>query len=132
MSLWQRLFGRAADQLAPGRGWTTDVVGESSYQKHLAKLKGDYEHDLKVTAVLVPEPSNPHDPNAVRIDIAGKPVGYLPRELACECTLKTPAQCSAKIVGGFLFDNEEAREEGRDRAHYGVKLNLAWPPRLKV
>jgi hypothetical protein len=127
MGLLQKLFGRAPDLLAAGRGWTVNVVGESQFQHRLAKLKGGNEHDVKVTAVLMPEPTNTHDPRAVRVEIAGKPVGYLPRELACECTLKAPAQCSAKIVGGFLLDDDE-----RVRAHYGVKLNLAWPPRLKV
>jgi hypothetical protein len=32
-------------------------------------------------------------------------------------------RCSAKIVGGFELDAS---------AYFGVKLNLAWPPRLKT
>lgn len=34
------------------------------------------EHGLILT--LVREPKNPHDPNAVRIDLDGKKVGYIP------------------------------------------------------
>jgi hypothetical protein len=34
-------------------------------------------------------------------------------------------RCSAKIVGGFELDDGSS-------AYFGVKLNLAWPPRLKT
>src|SRR5262245_47496349 len=35
-----------------------------------------------VVAVLLPEPDNPHDPNAIAVLIEGRHVGYLPREIA--------------------------------------------------
>jgi hypothetical protein len=31
------------------------------------------------TATLVPEPHNPHDSNAVRVDVAGEHIGYVPK-----------------------------------------------------
>lgn len=116
----KRLIGLKPVDLAPGRDWSIDVVGESKFQDNLRALKGSYEHDLKVTAILVREPSNTNDANAVRVEIGGKQVGYLTREMAAQYKLKEAGRCSAKIVGGFLLDNG-------DIAHFGVKLNLSWP-----
>jgi HIRAN domain-containing protein len=36
----------------------------------------------EVTAQLLTEPANPHDPNAVSVQVEGQTVGYLPREIA--------------------------------------------------
>ena len=33
------------------------------------------------TAMLVPEPDNPHDPQAVSVRLDGHVIGYLPREI---------------------------------------------------
>lgn len=130
MGILQTLFGghkAAPVVLKPGRGWIVEVVGESRYQDSLTrsyKRHGGDGHDLKVTAAIVPEDANPHDPNAVRVEIDGRTVGYLPRELAPDYrgTIgKQPGSCSAKIVGGFV------RDDGT-QASYGVKLNVKWPP----
>ena len=131
MGFLKRLFGfKQASRLAPGRGWTVPVVGEASYQSVLQTLyrkKGGTEHDTKVEAVLVPENDNAYDHNAVRIEIESCRVGYLPRELALEyrdALGDNGGECSAKIVGGFKMEDGSS-------AYFGVKLNLAWPPRLK-
>lgn len=130
MGLWKWLFGRSRPaEFARGRGWTIPVVGESHYQSEIGgqyRANGGTEHDLKVTAVLMPEPSNPHDANAVAVLVGGQTVGYLPRDLAAEYGSSVgpvTGWCSAKIIGGFVF------EDGT-RASYGVKLNLSWPPRF--
>jgi hypothetical protein len=64
-----------------------DVVGESHYLKHLQRLlptspKSREFSDLDTTALLLPEPANRHDPNAVCVQVGGSTAGYLPRELA--------------------------------------------------
>jgi hypothetical protein len=120
----KRLFGAAPIDLAPGRGWVVDVAGEAQFQPALKRLKGKSEHDLRVLADLLPEPENHNDPNAVRVEIRGCVVGYLPRERAAEYTLKAAGRCSAKIVGGFELDDGTV-------AHLGVKLNLSWPPKVR-
>jgi HIRAN domain-containing protein len=59
------------------------VVGTSHYQDALLELsgrKGDEEIRLQKIAVFVPEPDNPHDPNAVAVEIEGRLVGYLSRD----------------------------------------------------
>lgn len=40
----------------------------------------EYKYDFHVSsATLTPEPENPHDPNAIRVDFDGITVGYIPR-----------------------------------------------------
>jgi hypothetical protein len=131
MGFLRRLFGvEQASSLAPGRGWIVPVVGESHHQDALEMIyrkNGGSGHDIKVSAALVPEDDNAFDPNAVRIEIESRGVGYLPREMALQYRAalgESSGQCSAKIVGGF------ERDDGSS-AYFGVKLNLAWPPRMK-
>jgi hypothetical protein len=65
-------------------GAPVDVVGESYHQEELQRLcgrPGGQGLPRRVfTAQLVREPDNPHDPDAVRVDIGGLPVGHLPRQ----------------------------------------------------
>jgi len=67
-------------------GRLVNVAGESHYQKALREIVGPIgagrEVALDTEAVLVPEASNPHDSNAVMVQIDGKLVGYLPRDEA--------------------------------------------------
>lgn len=65
------------------------IVGESHYQPALRRLANgasagnDPSQHLPVVAMLVPEPENPHDSNAVRVDVVTETdtatVGYLTR-----------------------------------------------------
>jgi hypothetical protein len=59
------------------------VVGTSHYQDALLELsgrQGDEEIRLEKIAVFIPEPDNPHDPNAIAVQIDGRLVGYLSRD----------------------------------------------------
>lgn len=106
-----------------------EVHGEAQYQdtlKHASRGGDSYDTpDGFVVAVrLVPEPTNPYDSNAVRVDIESAeqnwPVGYLTREDAPAyhqvLTQKIPAgyvaTCPGRIWGG-----------GERR--YGIWLDLA-------
>ena len=132
MGMWAKLFG------LPGQSTTlrghmvrgdefVAVVGESRYQHALRSICGrdngqEVRHDC--LAVLVPEPTNEYDPNAVYIEIAGKMVGYLSRDDAVE--YKAAVQrfqvdgkaimCEARIAGRAKGD--------RDTANVGVWLFL--------
>ena len=83
-----------------------NVAGESHYQDALHEITQD-EQRLETTAALIPEPTNPHDPNAVKVEIDGKLVGYLPRQAAIDYgpLVKEPAErgrtavCEAMIAG---------------------------------
>lgn len=62
-----------------------NVAGESHYQGDLRALTATDGREAvhqEFEAVLAPEPDNRFDPNAVKVLIAGRHVGYLPREEA--------------------------------------------------
>lgn len=62
-----------------------DVVGESYHEAEIRRVLGPVtEHGTEKVcqARLVPEPNNPHDPNAVAVMIGSDLVGYLARDLA--------------------------------------------------
>jgi hypothetical protein len=94
MGFFDRMLGRTAlivatsspAGIAPtvlGGNETLEVVGESHYQDHLWQLAGGLQAErirCAVQAVLVPEPDNPHDSNAVCVLIDDGVVGYLSRE----------------------------------------------------
>jgi len=59
------------------------VVGVSHYQPALLAAAGAAPGDevrVEREVELVPEPGNPHDPNAVAVKVGGEPVGYLARD----------------------------------------------------
>lgn len=90
--LLSRLLGRqTATDSPPSRGIvaklydghdTLEVVGESFYQDALWEIVGGLRAEpvrFDTHAVLVPEPKNPYDQNAIRVQINGALVGYLSR-----------------------------------------------------
>jgi hypothetical protein len=107
------------------------IVGESHYQPALRRLANeievgsDFNQHLPVVAILVPEPENPHDRNAVRVDVAtdagAATAGYLsrydaPAYQAALFALRNEGYvgtCPGRITGGGL---------GRS---YGMYLHLA-------
>ena len=58
------------------------VVGVSHYQDALTEIAGRPEKRVRhpVTATLEPEPTNPHDANAIKVVVEGRLVGYLSRD----------------------------------------------------
>lgn len=63
------------------------VAGEVYRQDALRRLVGDLKagaRGKRFDALLIPEPENPHDPAAVRVEIAGEVVGYVARREAAE------------------------------------------------
>lgn len=94
-----------------------NVAGESHYQDALRRIAGE-EQRLEVDAALIPEPNNPHDPNAIRVEIHDEKVGYLPRDVAPAYgpLVKEPAERGRTAVC-------EAMVRGRDGI-YGVFLKL--------
>jgi hypothetical protein len=61
----------------------THVAGESHYQSALETICGCRQEYGRATwtddVQLIPENDNPYDPNAVRVAIEGRTVGYLSR-----------------------------------------------------
>ena len=116
---------RGQDETSDGgvHEFNADVVGESKYQSNLLKLAGRKTPEgveKFATAALVFENENPYDREAVRVDIQGLTVGYLPKESARTWRKKAPGDCHAcpaVIRGGW-------DRGGGDTGHFGVRLSL--------
>lgn len=91
-----------------GGRFLMEVRGESHYQDALRKAAGKQtgQGPVLTRARLVLEDNNRHDRNAVRVEIGGRRVGYIPAEhapgfraVAREMGWKD-VECPAKIYGG--------------------------------
>jgi hypothetical protein len=85
----------------PNRAFDVIVVGVSNYQEALGKIchnKHDEGLEMLVRANLMPEEGNPHDSNAVRIDVEGERVGYLSRENALRWRGKMISKGISEVV----------------------------------
>lgn len=124
-----------------GGGIDLEVVGESQYQEELWRAAGTTGPSrervrVEIQAVLVAEPQNSYDPNAVAIQIGGDTVGYLSRFdaehyrsglLALKDLHGGPIALHGVIVGGGL------REDGYGRLgvflrHSPADFGLRPPP----
>jgi len=100
------------------------VVGTSYRQSELATVAKRFDSSApqhRLVAVLRCEPNNPHDPNAVSVDIDGVSIGYLPKEFAevvAPILASDTFWCDAMLTGGH--------QTHRGRAYYGLMLAVAW------
>jgi hypothetical protein len=108
---------------------TTKVAGVTyeGRQAHIARMKMD------TPIRIVPEPTNPYDPNALAVYAAIAPgeilqVGYVPRDLALILApLLDGESVMARvkdITGGFELQYGD--EEG-DTANLGLKIEVEYP-----
>ena len=94
-----------------------EVVGESYRQDALWSMCSSTPGDRvrhEVVALLLPEPQNPHDPNAIAVHIDGGLVGYLARDTAVQYgpgLLALMARCGGHVAlpgwvvgGGYRED----------------------------
>lgn len=102
------------------------MVGESYYQDALTKVTGgrrSHGVDMNCVAMLIPEPTNEYDRDAVAVTINGLKVGHLSREEAryyrplVDRTIKAAgvATVEARICGGW-------DRGASDRGSFGVEL----------
>ena len=141
MGFFKSLFGASSEGGEPdasdagaqarleGDGsFSFDIVGESHYQDELEEICGGRTEDsqrLEVEARIIHEDDNPHDDQALRVDVEGLTVGYIDRKNArnirgqfVEAGMPgIEAVCAAIVVGGW-------DRGGSDRGHFGVKLDL--------
>lgn len=100
-----------AIRLRPTVGGFVSAVGEAAYLDDLKEvLRGTPEHmgRYEIIATLSPEPSNQHDPNAIKVLIGNKTVGYLSRADAktfrkthsAAIASEQVIQCKARLTGG--------------------------------
>lgn len=108
-----------------------EVVGESHYQAALEQVCGPHNREgyrVEVNAVLVREPDNPHDPNAVSVEVGGQKVGYLPRENAIRVGGQMDDEGLARVgCGGFISGGWRTNQY--DEGLFGIRLavpNQGW------
>ncbi|MEJ7817801.1 MAG: HIRAN domain-containing protein [Thermoleophilaceae bacterium] len=101
---------------------SVNVAGESHYQDALRAISGQGEIRHDTEARLIPEPDNPHDANAVRVEIDGAKVGYLPRDLAPQWAPPLAELASRRRIGAC-----EATVVGPADGTLGVFLRLPDP-----
>ena len=103
-------------------------VGESHYQAALEAICGPRSkdgEDLEVTALIALEDTNPYDPEAVRIEVGGRTVGYLsrPDARAYRRTLEAARLSETLICRGRIRGGWDRGEQ--DRGSFGIFLDLA-------
>jgi hypothetical protein len=114
--------------LAGDGGFALSVVGESHYRHNFDRICGktaDGANNVIVTAVSICERDNRHDPDSVRVDVDGLPVGDLSRAMAKKYRKRLAdhqlderrRSCRAMIRGGW-------DRGGDDRGEYGIRLDL--------
>jgi len=120
--------------VADGGDTLVEVVGEAQHQAALERIAGGKHPGgtkLAIRARLVPEPSNPYDPDAIRVEIDHAHVGYLSRPAALAfqpvaarlTELGLALDVSGRLKGGWL------RDDG-DEGDFGVTLTMGTPDEL--
>lgn len=114
-----------------------EVVGESNYQLALEAAGGGRTSDGAAVrdqvALLIPEPNNRYDENAITVQIAGRLVGYLSREdaIAYRPVVQWALErdhfiaCEALLTGGW-------DRGGSDQGSFGIILHLGTPGECMV
>jgi hypothetical protein len=86
-------------------------------KRHIIKLVGvtvgDAQENIKKfgcrdigSFALVREPDNPHDPNAIRVELAGLYLGYVPRHIAKD--LAPQMDAGRNLIALFVSRNEHS------------------------
>ncbi len=131
-----------------GNVWPTlEVAGSFFYQESAAALFPrrfeEYSSTLETDALLIPEPSNPHDANAVRVEVNGLPVGHLPQETAAAyasvigdmatrgLTPRVRAQAWGAQDYDSVWDDDGNEHRTATTVDYHVRLALPEPHMLE-
>jgi len=109
-----------------------DIVGESYHLDALQEivteegLDLDQPGELACQALLLCEPDNPHDPNAVAVVISLRRVGHIPRDDAAELAPKLRKLANSRVAGGRGGQVlcVQARIGWQQRSRIGVRLDL--------
>lgn len=116
---------RIPDIETPG-DYGLEIVGESHYQAALERVAGPRSDDgvnHKCAATLFLEPDNPHDRNAVRVEIGRATVGYLARRDAPGLRF---ALAQHGLADGARVAVDAVILGGRTGENYGVWLAVDW------
>lgn len=99
-----------------------EIVGEHAYQANLLRIvgaKNAISKEVEISAKIISEPTNSFDKNAIKVEINGLVVGYIPKKDAAKISKKKGSinvYLPAVIVGGW----KDSESEGE----FGVRLAL--------
>ena len=115
----------AAPYLKGDGSFSQEVVGESFYGKHFKRLESYIKQvdpgEEEVVCILVADPQNRHDKNAVRVMAGDLQLGHLPREIAAEVQSKIIHNRGlVKVIGKVHFGK-----------HNSVRLDMLVPLMIK-
>lgn len=104
-------------------------MGEASYQEALCRICGRYDWSdtrFDCTAVVIPDPANPYDSNAVAIQVNAEHVGYLSRgdALDYQPAVQAFAAQAKVIVANAVIAGRGPESETRN---LGIFLKLPPP-----
>jgi hypothetical protein len=116
----------AAPDLQGDGSFSQEVVGESFYGKDFKKLETFIKQvdpgEDEVVCILVADPQNKHDKNAVRVMAGDLQLGHLPRETAAEVQSEIIELGGlAKVIGKVHFGT-----------HNSLRLDMVIPLKTKV
>lgn len=82
-----------------------EIMSENPYLKKAKKVEGSKIFVLapfEAFCDIVPEPGNPHDPNAMKVMVDGHHLGYIPTYMQERVVqrLKAGQHASVKLLGG--------------------------------
>lgn len=106
----------------------TEVVGESHYQDALYSIAGGHRRDgvvLRCDAELILDDGNRYDDKAVRVEISGRAVGHLSRNVARKYRKTLAKLGKPRIVGVVSAEIRGGWDRGgSDVGQFGVWLDL--------
>lgn len=107
--------------------FSVKAAGTSHYQAELAAVKGGFRKHSNPDFLLdvVPEPTNPHDANALRLEHNGTLVGYIPAFMASEVH-----DALSRVGQDGQRCRVLARIVGHDKVSLGLRLNMQRPARF--
>lgn len=112
--------------------YNTEVAGESFYQDNIALLVDPFEVEEKLkykspnqVAVLILDDDNEHDPgNAVRVEMEGMRVGYLPKHTAKNYRQALKKAKLNDVIGLCNASVMTSRRKKSEDLNYGVFLAI--------
>jgi hypothetical protein len=122
------LFRSVPPQRPPMRRATgpmvdVEIVGESFQADHIRGLRKRY-HDGEFEIILVPEPNNLYDRNAVAVYVDGGQVGHLSRQMA---PAWQPMIAAANAEGFIVAGVASIWGGSSDKPNLGVFGAATWP-----
>lgn len=110
------------ESFAFSRGYPIELVGEPLYQDILTSLVPPGDNMRSCWADIRPEEGARS--GAIRVEIAGQPVGHLPPETAARFRMVATRLLELKILGRCASAIVDGGRRGAPSPHFGVVLDL--------